>query len=88
MIGDPPLLAGAEKLMVAWPLPLVALTEVGAPGVVAGTTELLVPEDVLVPIALVAVTVKVYVVPLVRPVIMIGEPPPDALKPPTFEVTV
>lgn len=40
-------------------MPATAETLVGAPGTVAGTTELLVPEDVLVPTALVAVTVKV-----------------------------
>ena len=74
--------------MVACPLPAVALTLVGASGTVAGVTELLVPDGVLVPTELVAVTVKVYVVPFVRPVIVIGELPPVAEKLPTFEVTV
>jgi len=49
---------------------------------------LLVPDEVLVPTALVAVTVNVYVVPFVRPVIVIGDEPPVAVKPPTFDVTV
>jgi D-arabinose 5-phosphate isomerase GutQ len=41
--------------------PTVAARFVGAPGTLEGVTPLLVPDDVLVPIALVAVTVKVYV---------------------------
>lgn len=51
----PPLLVGAVKLMVAWALPAVAVTLVGAPGRVLGVT-LDVPEAALVPTALVAVT--------------------------------
>jgi hypothetical protein len=74
--------------MVASPLPPTALTPVGAFGTVAGTTELLVPDGVLVPCALVAVTVNVYVVPLVSPVTVIGEEPPVAEKLPMLEVTV
>ena len=74
--------------MVACPLPATAVTPVGAFGVVAGVTALLVPEAVLVPIALVAVTVKVYVVPFVKPVTVIGDVPPVAVNPPIFEVTV
>ena len=76
------------NVIVAWPSPAVALTLVGASETVAGTTALLVPEEVLVPTALVAVTVNVYVVPLVRPVIVIGDDPPVAVNPPTFDVTV
>ena len=34
---DPPLLAEAVKVMVAWPLPATAETDVGALGVVYGT---------------------------------------------------
>jgi hypothetical protein len=41
-----------------------------------------------VPIALVAVTVKVYEVPTVSPVTVIGELAPLAVKPPGLEVTV
>ena len=55
----PPFDEGALNEMVAEPLPDVALTPVGAPGTVAGVTELLVPEEVLVPTAFVAVTVNV-----------------------------
>jgi hypothetical protein len=87
VIAEPPLLAGAVNETVAWPLPCTAVTLVGAPGAVAGRTELLVADAVLVPIAFVAVTVNVYVVPLVSPVIVIGEDPPVAVAP-VFEVTV
>jgi hypothetical protein len=36
-IGNPPLLAGAEKLTTALPMPGAADTEVGAPGTIAPT---------------------------------------------------
>jgi hypothetical protein len=45
-------------------------------------------EDELVPAAFVAVTVNVYVVPLLKPVIVIGDAPPVAMKLPMFDVTV
>lgn len=73
MIGEPPV-EDALKLTVAWPLPPIALTETGALGAVAGVTELLVPDGVLVPTAFVAVTVNVYAVPFVRPPMTIGLP--------------
>jgi len=60
---------------------------VGAPGVVAGVTELLVADAVLVPTAFVAVTVNVYDVPFVSPVTVIGDAPPVA-DTPVLEVTV
>ena len=88
VIVDPPLFEGAVNETVACPFPPTAVTLVGASGVVAGVTELLVFEIVLVPTAFVAVTLKVYAVPLARPVIVIGDEPPVAVKPPTFEVTV
>ena len=88
MIDDPPLSLGALKEIVAWPFAATALTPVGAPGMVAGVTELLALDAVLVPTEFVAVTVNVYAVPLVRPVIVIGDEPPVAVKPPVFEVTV
>ena len=53
------MLAGAVNVIVACPFPAVAFTPVGAFGVVAGVMGLLVPDDVLVPMALVAVTVNV-----------------------------
>jgi hypothetical protein len=61
---------------------------VGAPGVLAGVTELLDPDDTPVPIALVAVTVKVYVVPFVRPVMSNEVEVVVAVCPPTLAVTV
>jgi hypothetical protein len=47
------------QLTVAWPSPAVALTPVGAPGTVAGVTELDGLEAGLAPTAFVATTVKV-----------------------------
>ena len=54
-----PLLAGAVHDTVAEVLPGVPVTPVGAPGTVAGVTELDAVDAPLVPTALVAVTVKV-----------------------------
>lgn len=88
VMAEPPLLLGAVKVIVAEPVPAVATMLVGASGIVDGTMELLVPDGVLVPTELVAVTVKVYVVPFVRPVMVIGDEPPVAVKPPVFELTV
>ena len=88
VIADPPLLAGALNVIVACPFPAVAVPIVGAPGTVAGTTALLVFDEILVPTLFVAVTVNVYVVPFVNPVTVIGDDPPVALNPPVFEVTV
>ncbi len=76
------------NVIVAWPLPAVAVPMVGASGARAGVTALLVAETVLVPTPFVAVTVNVYVTPLTRPVTVIGELPPVAVNPPVFEVTV
>ena len=87
-MADPPLLPSSEKVTVAWPLEAMMEVMVGASGAVAGTMELLVPDEVLVPIALVAVTVKVYVVPLVRPVRVIGDEAPETTCRPSLEVTV
>jgi hypothetical protein len=78
----------AVNVMVAWPTPAVALTEIGALGTVAGIIELLAPEGVLVPVPFVAVTVNEYVVPFVSPITVMGDAPPLAVKLPTFEVTV
>ena len=88
IMEEPPLLAGGVKVITARPLPRVAVPMVGASGIVAGTIELLVAELLLFPIALVATTVKVYVVPFVRPVTTNGDDPPFAVKPPGLEVTV
>jgi hypothetical protein len=88
VIVEPPFDEGAVNEIVASPFPRTAVIPVGASGVVAGVTEFEVAETELVPTAFVAVTVNVYVVPFVSPVIVIGELPPVAVKPPTFDVTV
>jgi hypothetical protein len=81
---------GAVKLTVAWVLPATAVTLVGAPGTVgaAGVTAVEADEATELPSAFVATTVKVYAVPLVNPVTVIGVPVPVPVKPPGEEVTV
>jgi hypothetical protein len=56
---EPPLDAGAVQLTVAWALPALALTLVGALGGPAGVTLFEGDDGTLVPDQLVAVTVKV-----------------------------
>ena len=74
VIADPPVFVGAVKLTVALPLLLVAEILVGTPGAIAaGVTADDALEAAPVPTELVAVTVKVYAVPLVRPVTVIGD---------------
>ena len=68
MIGEPPSLAGAVHDTTAREFPGVAVTAVGAPGTVLGVVAALASDSGEVPIALVAFTVNVYAVPLVRPV--------------------
>src|SRR5579871_756803 len=53
-----------------------------------GVTELEADDATLLPTEFVAVTVKVYAVPFVRPVTAIGEAVPVAVRPPGEEVTV
>jgi hypothetical protein len=65
-----------------------AVTLVGAPGTPRGVTEFDAVDEALVPALFVAVTVNVYAVPFVSPVIVIGDAPPVALNPPTLEITV
>jgi hypothetical protein len=63
------LLAGAVNVIVAEPdVVLVAVTDVGAPGTVAGVTANEDVEASEVAIPLFAVTANVYAVPLVKPV--------------------
>ena len=59
-----------------------------AVGGASGVTEFEEDEEVLVPALLVAVTVKVYAVPLVSPVTVIGDEEPDAVIPPGDDVAV
>jgi hypothetical protein len=88
VIVEPPLNPGAENVIVASPFPRVAVPIIGASGTVAGVTELLDADALPVPAPFVAVTVNVYVTPLVSPVTTIGEEPPVAVIPPGEEVTV
>jgi hypothetical protein len=53
----------------------------------AGVTEFEGDEFGPVPKELVADTTKVYAVPLVNPVMMIGEEPPERVMPPGLAVT-
>ena len=59
MIALPPFDAGAVKLIVAWELPAVADTAVGALGIVYGVTAEDADDAEPVPALLVAETVKV-----------------------------
>jgi hypothetical protein len=68
VIAEPPLLAGAVNVIVACAFPAVAVPIVGAPGTVEGVKEFEAALAGPVPLAFVAVTVKVYAVPLVSPV--------------------
>jgi hypothetical protein len=70
------------------PFPAEAVMPVGESGIVAGVTEFEIDEAELVPNAFVAVIVKVYRIPLVKPVTVIGEVPPLAEIPFGFETTV
>src|SRR5579859_6107627 len=70
-MARPPLLAGAAQVSEACPLPGAAFTFCGAPGTVAGT--MLLEFAPVPPSLLLAVTVKVYVVPFVKPVMVVGD---------------
>jgi len=87
VIADPPL-PFAVKATDAVALPGVAVPMVGATGTVAGVTAFDAAEAALVPTELVAVTLKVYEVPFVRPDTTIGLEVPVPVIPPGVEVTV
>jgi hypothetical protein len=72
----PPVSVGAVQLTLAEPLPAFADTPVGAAGALGalGVTALEAEESGPVPLALVAETLKVYVVPLVSPVTVVEVP--------------
>ena len=76
------------KLTLADALPLVADTDVGALGTVAGVTAVDADEAADDPSAFAAFTVNVYAVPFVNPVTFNGELAPVAVSPPGLEVTV
>ena len=89
VITAPPVFVGAVKLTVALPLLTIAEILVGAPGAIAaGVTADDALEAVPVPTELVATTVKVYAMPLVNPVTVIGDDVPVAVRAPGEEVTV
>jgi hypothetical protein len=89
VIGDPPLLLGGPKLTVAEALPALAETEVGAPGTVKLGVTLFDGADAgPVPAEFLAVTVKVYAVPLLKPDTTSGLPAPDAVSAPGLDVAV
>ena len=87
------MLAGAVKVTVALALPALAVPMIGAPGTVAGALGVTLfdaADAAPVPIALVALTINVYAVPLVSPVTLIevhGALHVPVL-PPTTEVAV
>ena len=62
-MAEPPSLAGAVQVTVAEESPAIAVTPVGAPGIVIGVTALDAAETGPTPAGLVAVTVNVYVEP-------------------------
>jgi hypothetical protein len=70
VIAVPPFDAGALQLTDAEAFPAVAVTLVGAPGTVTGTTALDGLDGGELPLALVAIAVKVKVSTLFRPVIV------------------
>ena len=85
----PPLLEGAVQVTLAEVVEAtVAPTAVGAPGRPSGMRALLGGEAGEVPRALVAVTVKVYDDPWVRPVTVQLVVDVVQVKPPGLEVTV
>jgi len=89
VMGLPPSFAGAVHETTAEALPATADTPVGAPGSPAtGVTADEAVDGVLVPMALVAVTVNVYGVPLVRPLTVQGLDGPEQVRPPGDEVAV
>jgi hypothetical protein len=81
VIVEPPLLAGAVNATLAVLEPVdVAVPIVGAPGTVYGVAALLAELDALLPTELVAYTVNVYDVPLVKPLtVIVPEPAVDKL---------
>src|SRR6266851_1175115 len=91
MSGKPPVSAGADQLTKAAPSAGVAVTFVGAAGRgPVGTTAFDGADGALVPCVLVAVTVNVYEVPMVKGLTTtdVVDPFVVACTPPGFEVTV
>jgi hypothetical protein len=81
--------AGAVHLTTAEAFAAAAVPMIGAPGTGLGVTAALAREAAEVPTALVAVTLNVYAVPLVRPVTVAAVAPVVvAVCPPGVAVTV
>ncbi len=82
MIVAPPFDAGAVQVTVTdVSLATVAVPIVGAPGTSAGVTELDALDRPDVPAELVAVVLKKYVVPFVKPVMMQAPAAPEIVQP-------
>ena len=82
-MGRPPFDAGAVQVTAALASPGTATTIVGAPGMVAGVTAAEGVDAGLAPVALVAVTVKVYESPFVRPeTVQLVAPDVEQVSPP------
>ena len=88
MIALPPLEVGSFQVTTALAFPAVAFTPVGASGRVIGVTAAEASEAVEVPATFVAVTVNVYAVPLVRPLIVALVPVLLTVAPPGLAVRV
>jgi len=84
----PPLLVGAVKATLTLLVPAVTVPIVGAVGTPVGVALAENADAAPVPIAFVAVTVKVYAWPLLRPLTTRGEPLPLAVSPPGAAVAV
>ena len=67
-MANPPEFAGAVQLSATFDAPGVSVASVGEPGNAAGLTDAEDVDQALVPIEFVADTLKMYAVPLVRPV--------------------
>src|ERR1019366_7560314 len=89
VMAEPPLLVGAVQDTAALASAALADTALGAPGTVLGVTPALASEAVEGPTMLVALTVNLYAVPLVRPVtVALVAPVVVAVRPPGEAVTV
>ena len=88
MIGLPPFEAGAAQDSETWAFPGDAVFSVGAPGTACGVAESTF-EAAPVPAAFVAVTLKEYRLPFVRPVTaQVVAPPLVHVAPPGLAVAV
>ena len=88
VMGVPPVLVGVSKEIVAAPEVATATTCSGAVGGAVGVTGVDADEETDVPMAFVAVTVKVYAWPIVSPVKFAGLLVTVRVSPPGLAVTV